>query len=902
MARYFSTFPMFRLLRRFLLIALATLLTGLVALSLIAYFFQDRVKAELVAELNTHLTAPLHQNGIELTLIKRFPQASLRIREAYMQEVRTDGQAADTLFYAKDLYLEFSLFSLFTGDHTVRELHGSGVKLYPGLDANGNGNWAIWKSEPGTEDSGTGTDIALRRVTFDGLDGRFRDDRSAMEVAFHSDKLALGGRFREARSKLTTKGDLWLRHWTDAQGTVLADRRAVVQLAMAFGPELNGFHLEKGELLFGKTPLNVTLSVTPEAGGHHLELRANGFGLDLASVVQLLPDNLRQAMRRYGMAGNADLALHYAGPLEAPGPALSLGMKLRDGRFTELASGTVFRKVHGEFSADFTPNWSPAKLVVRQFSATSASGTVAGGLELHGLKNADLVADLRADLGLADLFRFVGLDTLEQVAGNMKAQAHIQGKLRDVEQFKPADLHGLAITGSVKLTDASLKMKGLRHRVSELNAEMALEGNDALVHGLRFNLQGNAMELTGTLRNLMPYALFKDQRLIIDAKGSSPSIDLASLLAKRTGSAQPATQPGAAGAYAFTLPAQIDLDLQAAIGELRMETFRATGITCNLRMQGQHLVLEPLRFATAEGTVKGSLKLDARPAPAYPLTITADLTGINVAALFAEFQDFGQSFITSAHVKGHGDARLTFTAPLRPDFSLDQERLHCVADVTLLNGELNNHSSLMQVADHLQRNKLTAALVDTDALRKQFKHVTFARLENRIEIKDRKVYLPLMTVSSSVMDMEVSGVHGFDGEVDDHLNFRLGDLFRTAQSSSDEFGPIIDDGTGLRIFLHMYGTTDNLQFGNDGAMAATRRKERMKAETAELKGILKGIVTGDGSAQAEPETPRTQDRITVDFGAGQTTQAQPAPKPRKGLGRLLQKEENEEPAVIIGVE
>src|SRR5690606_36926139 len=133
----------------------------------------------------------------------------------------------------------------------------------------------------------------------------------------------------------------------------------------------------------------------------------------------------------------------------------------------------------------------------------------------------------------------------------------------------------------------------------------------------------------------------------------------------------------------------------------------------------QQLAMEPLRFSTAEGSVTGSLKLDARPAPAYPLTIRADLKGINITRLFAEFQDFGQSFITAKHVKGTGDARLLFTAPLRPDFSLDQPKLHCVADITLVNGELNGHTSLIAVADYLRKNKLTSPFVDTDALRKQ---------------------------------------------------------------------------------------------------------------------------------------------------------------------------------------
>ena len=165
---------MLRLIRRFALFTIAALAVVLTVLAAVAYFFQDEVKAKLVSELNTHLTAPLHQNGIELTLIKRFPQASLRIHDAYIQEVRTDGKQPDTLLYAKDLYLEFSVFALLTGNYTVRELHGSEVKLYPGLDANGNGTWEVWETDTSATTNGSSADIDLRRVTFDGLAGRFR--------------------------------------------------------------------------------------------------------------------------------------------------------------------------------------------------------------------------------------------------------------------------------------------------------------------------------------------------------------------------------------------------------------------------------------------------------------------------------------------------------------------------------------------------------------------------------------------------------------------------------------------------------------------------------------------------------------------------------------------------------
>ncbi len=157
-----------------------------------------------------------------------------------------------------------------------------------------------------------------------------------------------------------------------------------------------------------------------------------------------------------------------------------------------------------------------------------------------------------------------------------------------------------------------------------------------------------------------------------------------------------------------------------------------------------------------------------------------------------------------------------------------------------------------------------------------------------------------MLVQSSAMDIEVSGAQTFDGGVDDHLNFRLADLFRT-NGGADEFGPVVDDGTGMRLFLHMYGTTSDLQFKHDGASASARRKDQMKKETAELKGILADIWHGNGTQAKEPAQ---QAIITVegappaDPETGKPEAAAPAPK-KKGLGRLLEKDEEDEEIIIL---
>jgi hypothetical protein len=885
---------MFRRFRRILLIAAAVLVLCVTALMVLAFAYQDEVKAKLVAELNTYLLVPVQQSGIELTLVERFPQASLALRNVFINEVRTDSLAPDTLLYAQDLYLEFSLLSLLRGNYTVSQVHGKGVRLYAGVDHHGVENWLIIRSD---SNSSGQTDLKLNKVTFDGLETRYRDARNGLHIRTSSNKLAFRGRFREAGSELAVTGDLHLREWRNGAVLQLSDRHAEVKLKMNFGGADGAFRLEKGsEVLTGEVPVALTMAVERGAKGLTLDLRASGFNMALGDLVDLLPESTYRQLKHYALQGEADVAVHYAGPLEGDGPELSVGMKVRQGRIKEHSSGAVFSDVRGELALAISGTGALQRLLVKGLHATAASGTIRGDVELVGQRQARLKADVQGDLSLGDLLHFARIDTLEEVKGRLKANANITGRLRDVADLNVADLKGLLINGTAELKDASLKLKGVRHRVTELNAAFAIKGNDARVTGLTCAVQGNRIELSGELRNLVPYLLFPDQRLIVDARGNSPRIDLASLFSTSTEETSTTT-----GDYAVVLPAQIELDLNTSIDELVFEDFTATKIVGTIRLQDRVLQISPLSFTSAQGAVMGSLRLDGRPADAYPLAITAQVEGMDLPKLFHEFRNFGQTFITDAHLKGRGDVRLTLTASLRPSLTLDQQSLHCIADLRIAQGELIAHAPMIAVADYLRTNKLVSPFVDTDKLKERLSHVRFAELENQIEIKDRTVHVPVMLVKSSAMDIEVSGTQTFDGGVDDHLNFRLGDLFKLG-AQSDEFGPVVDDGTGIRLFLHMYGTTSDLQFKNDGAAAAARRKDKLKQESNELKNLLGDMWRGKGAAAQEQNNGKAV--ITLETPGADTTRTSPlANKPKKGLGRLLGKDgKNDDEQEVITIE
>lgn len=890
---------------RLLLIAMAALgVLSFSALMVIGKLYEDEVKAELVSAINAQLNAPVTVGGMDLTLIERFPKASMRLTDVLAREVRTDELAPDTLLHAKELFLEFSLWDLFRGNYNVEHVHGQVVKLYPGLDANGSETYIIWK----TDTLATSSTIALDKVSFQDLQLRYTDGRSGIVIRSVHDELKLSGRFAGELNEMTLNGDAHLLDWIDDGALVIADRKAQhLRLEMSFG---NGaFHINKGEVAMGKVPMELVLDLVPGKKAKELDLRANGLGLPLADVTELLPDFLRKHLVNYGMQGDVDLALRYSGPIDGDGPSLSVGAKLSRGRVKEKKTNTMFTDITGELALELSPKGTPTKLSVQRFNARSGSGSVSGNWRSNGLKNASLNADLKGDIALADLFRFAQIDTLEQVQGRLKADANVEGRLRDVGDLRVSDLASLKITGKVALRDASLKLKGARHRITHMDADLALQGNDAAVNGLKAEFHGNPIQLRGYLRNLVPYLIFNDQKLVIQAQGSSPNIDLAGLL-EEDGPGGNTTND-----HVLTLPRTIDLDLSAQVDRLVFEKFTATGITGNIRIKDRVLSVSPMSFSTANGSVTGDLLLDTRATgkgAVYPFKINARIQDIEMRELFTEFQDFGQDFIGHRHLKGSTDATITFNAPLSPDLKLDLQQLICLVDVSIENGSIKGHKPLLEVADHLQKNKLVAPFVNVNELRNRLADVRFSKLENQIEIRDGAVHIPTMEVKSTAMDLEISGTHWFDDRIDHHINFRLSDLFRIGKPAKDEFGPIVDDGTGMRIFLHMYGNAYDPEFANDGAMAAARRKEQFQQEKQELRSILQeelGLFKKKGTATPETteekvERPKAviiiEDVPAPENGStASTTATIPVEKPRKGLGRLLQEEEKPRERFVI---
>ncbi|MCA1752990.1 MAG: AsmA-like C-terminal region-containing protein, partial [Flavobacteriales bacterium] len=274
------------------------------------------------------------------------------------------------------------------------------------------------------------------------------------------------------------------------------------------------------------------------------------------------------------------------------------------------------------------------------------------------------------------------------------------------------------------------------------------------------------------------------------------------------------------------------------------------------------------------------------------------LSGINITEFFRVFENFGQNIIGHHQISGTADAGIRFSALLRDDLSFDLNTVKSQIELEVVKGRLKDVEALADVAAYLRGNVVWSSLVRVDAFEKKLASVDFDTLRNTIEIKDRTVYIPAMRIGSSALTLHLSGQHDFDHNIDYHLNFRLNELFRPGKPSSDEFGYITDDGSGLRLFLRMAGTADDPEFSMDRQGARQKRKEEFQREKSTFKGMLKeefGLFKSDTTLKSPP-TDKNKNAPVFDvkwneFDNSDSTKAKDS-KPKKKRGLFAPKEDD----------
>lgn len=837
---------------------------------LLGIVFEEEVKKQIVNEVNQGLNTEITVGHISFSVLRKFPNASLRFQNLMALDAIETNAPKDTLLYAGDLFLEFNLFDVFSRNYSIRKVDVSDAVLRLKVDENGNDNFHFWKSKK--DSSETQVNFLLNEVTLQNVDFSYRNVQSAFHLNTQIDELELSGNFQEAVFDLGVKSALLVQILEAGETTYLKNQRTRLRVNTKIDTRNNHYAFNDGTVTFGN--LDFKVGGAYQAGEKtHLNLQLDGKGFDIPELLSFIPERFVKPLEGYEPRGNMSFGLHVNGSPGNPEEEMEITAQfaVENAGVKHLKSGLSFKDFSASGSYE-NRGKHPDVLDITQFNFKLKEGHLSGSGSVRNFARPMVQFRLNGQAQLEDLQEIVSIRSIDYIRGSVTLECLFKGVIANPEKLGVADLQRAEISGKLGFEQTDLKIAGAPHEYSGFTGEFFLNGNNAAVKRLRGKIFSSDFEMDGLFVNFVPFVLIENEKMRIEASLKSNYINLAELMVSGGDENQSDVR--------FELPKFLELNAGISVKTVEFRTFQATNITGKVNMNPSGVFADPISLSTSGGTFNANMIVKPAADHRFKVTSEAQIRGIDITQLFASFGNFGQDFLTDAHLRGKADADVVFKTTMTDRLKLAPESIYSLVDLTVSNGELIGHQSLIEVADYIRENKLLAPLVKTGQLKEKLQHVHFSRLSNQIEIKNSSVYIPEMLLESTALNLSASGTHGFNSVVDYRLRFRLTELLTNPKHS--EFGDIRDDGTGGSFFLRMKGPINNLQFSYDRMAARERRKEMLKEEKETLKELIKdefgGIFGGrkqkDNSAKEnETDSTKTQQNtkeIIINPGKGKT--------------------------------
>jgi hypothetical protein len=303
------------------------------------------------------------------------------------------------------------------------------------------------------------------------------------------------------------------------------------------------------------------------------------------------------------------------------------------------------------------------------------------------------------------------------------------------------------------------------------------------------------------------------------------------------------------------------------VGSLRYEEHKFDALKGNMSIYKRIIHFPRISVRNGGADVVGSLKIEERAPEIFNISSQLVSKNINVTSLFKEWDNFNQDVISSSNIEGVAKANLTFEAPFDLRSGVISKAIKATIVIQIDDGRLKKVNTFDEIIQSLKKSSLKVFFgkENLSIFGRKLKDLKFNQLKNTLIIQDGELTIPSMSIVSSAIEIEASGKHTFDNQIDYRFGFRLRDLKRTKKS---EFGEILDDGSGVQVFMRMYGDIYDPTIEWDKQSRKEMSKENREAEKEDIKSILKsefGLYKNDSTVKGYIKSNEPKEELIIQF-------------------------------------
>lgn len=802
-------------------------------ISVALYLMRDKIVGLVVTEVNKNLNAPVKVEDLSLTFWASFPNLSVDFNNVYIQSANKGALATDTLLYADRIRLKFNPFEVLKKNYQVKE-----VEVFPGVCniktlANNETNYDILKTSADT----TSTTFAFNLQTV-----RFHDFRLSYEHVDQNqyyetqlNQAVFNGNFSEKKFLMAIETNMNVSKVQSGNVTLVKNAPAYCHLQMIVDRSTNTFQIPKSPVHVAELPFVFDLMVNEEDIVLHLKSK----GLHLTDLAKRLHHNSTDKVKEFKGKGQLQFALAFEQP-RGEKANIQCDFAISNGQIIEPTQGLPLKNIH--LSAYYSNNDKTfgEVLNIKNVQFHTAAGPFKGKLRLTDFNAPWLVGEANGLIDLGVVHKIFPLPTIETAKGQVKVAGNFDIKMNSGK----TDLR--QVNGNLHFSEVQFQQFNDKRYYDHINGEIYLRDKVAGMDRLSLTVGKSDLSMTGTFRNLEEY-LNQEERLLVNAEVRSAFMDIQDFSSSTK-------EEKIENDRHFILPNQIEGNINLLSNNLQYENHQFKFLRANLGIDNRTLTFRDLSLQNAEADINGRVKIAENTPEIFTIETQASTKNLRFKPLFKEWNNFEQEVLTSDQINGVAAVDLEFKAPFDLRSGINKKAILASVKLKVEEGSLTNVLAFKEITNSLKESKATRLILKQNNINRfeeDLLHLKFEKFENTFTIQNGRIEIPRMYIASNAIDINVSGTHDFDNQVDYSFDFNFRDIRR--QNMDTEFGEVIDDGTGLRLFVRMFGPIDNPTIKWDQEARKALAKENFQQEKRNTKAMLKselGLFKKDTTIQA----------------------------------------------------
>ena len=787
-----------RIFQTFLAISLLLLISGFV----VTYFFSEKVENKVVSKIQEQMTSELQLGEVAFSLYEKFPSASVKITNLLAFE--KEGFDNDTLFYAKETYIELSIFDIILNKIDIKTVVVSEGEINIKYDYENSPNFAIFKTNEESKNQLTLDNVLLLNTDINCQTKSIAINLHTTQamLVFKEEKLALNAKLFSEILKVNSRDYIHKKN---------------VKLLATLSLKKDSIFIQEGSIVHIE-------DVKAELSGgifhsNTVDLNFSCEQQELVAVIEHTPEYLKSIYSSFQANGKISCNGNIKGLVSnESNPSLNMSCYIEKGNLNLKSRPFILKGVSlsGKITNGDEQNFRTTNIEITQFDAKTENGFLKGNFTIQNLNKYYLTANLSSSWDLAEINHYFEDSPFFNLQGNLIANTQYSGYISFDKKFKNHFLRAQH-TSSTTFENASFSYKNFPLGFNFQSANCVFRNANVVeVKSSAFTIADSDLNFDGDITDLIAYILNKKDEIDVTGDLNSTYIKFDELLTLKDLSE---------GKGTGTMPTWINANLNTNITTFSYDDFIASEITGTLAYKNMTLTGENMLLNSLNGNIAGNFKFYESANNKLKLFSQLNLTRLNIRNAFLAFDNFKQDFITAKHIKGVGTAEIQMQSSWKPGFIFEEEELKVKSHLIIEKGELIHFKPLESLSDYVSLDDL--------------KEVKFSTLENTIEIDNKVITIPTMEIKSSALSVFVSGTHTFEQEINYRIKLLLSELMSTkfrkknTRIKKTEFGEVEENGKIFNtIYFKMTGNSedpnisfDGIRFREDVQKGITKEKE-----------------------------------------------------------------------------